>query len=121
MRTRPEDRAKKDRKVFRFADWSFNVKLRKLTHIVNGEVKLTAGEFNLLIALLSSPKQILSREQLMNATRLHNEEIFDRSIDVLILRLRRKLEEDASHPKLIMTERGVGYFLDVDVTVEERR
>jgi DNA-binding response OmpR family regulator len=121
MRIKPEDRSKRERKIFRFVDWTFNVKLRKLTHSQTGDVKLTAGEFNLLTALASAPRQVLSREQLMNATRLHNEEIFDRSIDVLILRLRRKLEKDASHPKLIMTERGVGYFLDADVEVEERR
>ncbi|MGO7733191.1 response regulator [Rhizobium leguminosarum] len=121
MRVKPEDRSKKERKVFKFGHWEFNVKFRKLTHTDTGDIKLTAGEFNLLMALVSSPRQVLSREQLMSATRLHNEEIFDRSIDVLILRLRRKLEEDASHPKLIVTERGVGYFFDMDVEVEERR
>jgi two-component system OmpR family response regulator len=121
MRIKPESQSRKDRKVFKFGEWSFNVRLRRLTHSETGDVKLTAGEFNLLIALVSSPKQVLSREQLMGATRLHNEEIFDRSIDVLILRLRRKLEKNASDPKLILTERGIGYLFDADVDVEERR
>ncbi|MGO8021162.1 winged helix-turn-helix domain-containing protein [Rhizobium leguminosarum] len=121
MRVKPEDRSRKDRKIFKFGEWSFNVRLRRLTHIATGDVKLTAGEFNLLMALVSSPKQVLSREQLMGATRLHNEEIFDRSIDVLILRLRRKLEKNASDPKLILTERGIGYVFDADVDIEERR
>lgn len=121
MRVKPEGHSRRERKIFKFEDWTLNVKLRKLTHTVTGDVKLTAGEFNLLTALASSPRQVRSREQLMNATRLHNEEIFDRSIDVLILRLRRKLEKDASQPKLIKTERGVGYFFDADVDVEERR
>jgi two-component system OmpR family response regulator len=121
MRVKPEDRSRQERKVFKFGEWSFSVRHRRLAHSTDGEVKLTAGEFNLLLALVSSPRQVLSREQLMNGTRLHNEEIFDRSIDVLILRLRRKLEKDPSDPKLIMTERGVGYFFDADVDVEERR
>ncbi|NDV87671.1 hypothetical protein GTW51_13265 [Aurantimonas aggregata] len=69
----------------------------------------------LLIAFLRSPQQILSREQLIAATRMHDEEVFDRSIDVLILRLRRKLEADPSNPRLIRTERGVGYMLTADV------
>ncbi len=84
------------------------------------EVKLTAGEFNLLTAFLRSPRQILSREQLLSASRVHNEEVFDRSIDVLILRLRRKLEADPSKPALIKTERGAGYLFDAEVKIIHR-
>jgi DNA-binding response OmpR family regulator len=80
---------------------------------------LTAGEFNLLVAFLKAPRQVLSREQLLAASRVHEEEVYDRSIDVLILRLRRKLEIDSSNPNLIKTERGVGYFFDADVEVEQ--
>jgi two-component system, OmpR family, response regulator len=60
---------------------------------------------------------VLSREQLISITRLHEEEVFDRSIDVQILRLRRKLEIDPSAPVLIKTERAVGYVFDVPVQV----
>lgn len=116
LRERPAPASKKDRTIYRFAEWQLNVKLRRLAR-PEGEVKLTAGEFNLLTAFLRAPRQILSREQLLSASRVHDEEVYDRSIDVLILRLRRKLEEDASRPKLIRTERGVGYLLDADVEV----
>ena len=94
--------------------------LRKLVFAESREVKLTAGEFNLLVAFLQSPKRVLSREQLLSASRVHNEEIFDRSIDVLILRLRRKLEANPSKPDLIKTERSVGYYFDADVTTTGR-
>jgi len=69
---------------------------------------LTKGEYALLVAFLESPQRTLTREQLLQATRVH-EDIFDRSIDVQVLRLRRKLETDASAPRVIQTERGVGY------------
>ena len=57
---------------------------------------LTAGEFNLLTAFLRSPQQVLSREQLLAASRVHDEEVLDRSVDIQILRLRRKLERSPS-------------------------
>ncbi|WP_416067364.1 winged helix-turn-helix domain-containing protein [Rhizobium sp. ZK1] len=115
LRERPTLDKKKDRKIYNFGEWALNVKLRKLTCGDENEVKLTAGEFNLLTAFLRAPRQILSREQLLSASRVHDEEVFDRSIDVLILRLRRKLEKDPSKPSLIKTERGVGYVFDEDV------
>jgi two-component system OmpR family response regulator len=120
LRERPVTPEKTDQRVFSFNEWVLNVKRRQLDSPEKGEVKLTAGEFNLLIAFLRSPRQILSREQLMAASRVHGEEIFDRSIDVLILRLRRKLEQHPSAPGLIRTERGVGYIFDADVQVEVR-
>jgi len=120
LRERPAVGPKKDRRIYLFGGWALNVRLRKLVRSDAAEVKLTAGEFNLLTAFVRSPRQILSREQLLSASRVHDEEVFDRSIDVLILRLRRKLESDPSHPKLIKTERGAGYFFDADVTVQER-
>jgi hypothetical protein len=65
------------------------------------------GEHALLLAFLEAPQRPLSREHLLQATRIH-EDIFDRSIDVQELRLRRKLETDPSAPRVIQTERGVG-------------
>jgi two-component system, OmpR family, response regulator len=120
LRVRPSTTDRKDRKVYSFAGWSLNIKKRQLLGGSENEVKLTAGEFNLLVAFLKSPRQVLSREQLLAASRVHDEEIFDRSIDVLILRLRRKLEIDPSTPKMIRTERGIGYIFDTEVSVEER-
>jgi DNA-binding response OmpR family regulator len=80
-------------------------------------VDLTNGEFSLLAAFLSAPQRILTRDQLLNLSRLHNAEVYDRSIDVQILRLRRKIEVDPAHPQFIMTERGVGYLFDAPVEV----
>jgi two-component system OmpR family response regulator len=75
---------------------------------------LTKGEYALLIAFLDAPQRPLSRDHLLQATRVH-EDVFDRSIDVQILRLRRKLEGDPSTPRVIQTERGVGYVFTVPV------
>jgi two-component system, OmpR family, response regulator len=108
-------RRKQQRARYRFAGWELDLRTRRLT-APNGEVPtLTAGEFNLLTAFLRSPQQVLSREQLLVASRVHDEEVFDRSIDIQILRLRRKLETDPSEPRLIRTERGSGYVLSVPV------
>jgi two-component system OmpR family response regulator len=72
------------------------------------------AEFSLLAAFVKAPQQILSRDQLLEASRLYDD-VYDRSIDVQILRLRRKIEEDPSQPRLIKTERGAGYYLDCSV------
>jgi two-component system OmpR family response regulator len=102
---------------YRFAGWELNLRLRRLTSPAGVPVSLTNAEFNLLSAFLRSPQQVLSREQLLAATRVHNDEVFDRSVDVQILRLRRKLEADPSMPELIKTERGVGYSFSAPVQV----
>jgi two-component system OmpR family response regulator len=121
LRERPVKTVAQDRKSYLFNGWRLNLKLRKLVSETKEEIKLTAGEFNLLVAFLNAPRQILSREQLIATSRVHEEEVFDRSIDVLILRLRRKLESDASNPTLIKTERGVGYFFDAEVDIEHSK
>jgi two-component system, OmpR family, response regulator len=94
---------------YRFAGWELNLRLRRLTSPTGTPVALTSGEFSLLMAFVRSPQRVLSREQLLAATRVHDGEVYDRSIDVQILRLRRKLEADPSTPELIRTERGAGY------------
>jgi len=85
-----------------------------LTDSDGASVALTKGEYALLIAFLDAPQRPLSREHLLQATRVH-EDVFDRSIDVQILRLRRKLETDPSAPRIIQTERGVGYVFALPV------
>lgn len=101
---------------YRFEGWSFDQRRRELTSPAGDSVPLTKGEFALLSAFTQAPKRILSREHLLQATRVH-EDVFDRSIDVQILRLRRKLEDDPRAPRFIRTERGVGYKFDADVEV----
>lgn len=102
---------------YRFAGWHLDMRTRRLFSPEGKLVPLTAGEFNLLAAFLRSPQQPLTREQLLSASRVHDEEVYDRSIDVQILRLRRKLEQDPAEPTLIVTERGVGYQFAAAVTV----
>jgi two-component system, OmpR family, response regulator len=108
-------RSQTGRMRYRFAGWELNMATRGLTSPLGQVVPLTAGEFNLLTAFLRSPQHVLSREQLLTASRVHDDEVYDRSIDVQILRLRRKLEADPSTPQLIRTERGAGYVLDATV------
>ena len=100
----------------RFAGWLLDRRARRLTGPDGSPVALTKGEYTLLTAFLDTPQRPLSREHLLQATRIH-EDVFDRSIDVQILRLRRKLRPDPGAPCLIRTERGVGY---VFVPVVER-
>jgi two-component system, OmpR family, response regulator len=103
-------------RAYRFGHWELNIGLRKLKR-GSESVDLTNGEFSLLTAFLSSPQRILTRDQLLDLSRLHNAEVYDRSIDVQILRLRRKIEEDPAHPQYITTERGAGYLFAAPVEV----
>lgn len=105
------------RRAYRFSGWELNVLLRKLTAPDGERVELSNGEFNLLMAFCESPRRVLSRDQLLESSRLHGAEVYDRSIDVSILRLRRKIEVNASEPQYIKTERGAGYVFDSDVEV----
>lgn len=103
-----------DRSRYRFSGWQLDRATRRLTDPNGAPVPLTKGEYALLSAFLDAPQRPLSREHLLQATRVH-EDVFDRSIDVQILRLRRKLERDPSAPRVIQTERGVGYVFAVPV------
>lgn len=77
------------------------------------KVDLTQGEYSLLLA--QNARRVLSREQLLELTRSDNVEVFDRTIDVLIMRLRRKIENNPHQPTLIKTLRGLGYVFAADV------
>ena len=105
------------RRAYRFAGWELNLRTRRLTGLGDKRVELTNGEFSLLEAFCAAPQRVLSREQLLDLSRLHNAEVYDRSIDVQILRLRRKIETNPSEPEYIKTERGVGYLFDAAVEV----
>jgi len=103
-----------ERTMSYFGSWTLDRRNRRLSRDGGTLISLTKGEYGLLIAFLDAPQRPLSREYLLQATRIH-EDIYDRSIDVQILRLRRKLEEDASNPRMLVTERGVGYVFTVPV------
>ena len=113
---KPGSRRTQALRVYRFAGLELRSGTRKLISPSGNEVELTGGEFSLLVAFLNSPRQILSRDQLLEGSRLYDD-VYDRSIDVQILRLRRKIEADPSEPQLIRTERGAGYYLDCEVEV----
>ncbi len=102
-------------RAYRFGGWELNVGLRRLKGTDGQVVELTNGEFSLLAAFVSAPGRILSRDQLLELSRLHNAEVYDRSIDVQILRLHRKIEADPAHPRFIKTQRGAGYLFDAAV------
>jgi two-component system phosphate regulon response regulator OmpR len=87
-----------------------DMKSRTLTDAKGREVAITAMEFDLLRALIEHPNQVLSRDQLLTLTRNRDWEPFDRSIDIRITRLRRKVEDDPAHPRAIKTVRGAGYM-----------
>lgn len=108
------DRRESELRTYRFSGWELATGTRRLISPKGDRIELTNGEFALLICFLKSPARVLSRDQLLESSRLHDD-IYDRSIDVQILRLRRKIEADPNEPKLIRTERGAGYFFDAEV------
>ncbi len=101
-------------RTLQFSGWKLSTGSRKLTAPDGRNVELTNGEYALLLSFLKAPRRVLSRDQLLEASRLHDD-VYDRSIDVQILRLRRKIETDPNEPTLIRTERGAGYRFDSDV------
>jgi len=102
-------------RAYRFGGWELNVRLHRLRGPQGRDIEISRGEFSLLCALLSSPQRILTRDQLLELSRMHSTEVYDRSIDVQILRLRRKIELDPTQPQFIKTERGTGYYFNAPV------
>jgi len=94
----------------RFADWLFDLTSRALTAPDGNEVRLTSGEFELLAAFVTHSNEVLSRDQLLDLARGREAGPFDRTIDVQVGRLRRKIEEDPKNPTLIKTVRAGGYI-----------
>jgi DNA-binding response OmpR family regulator len=108
----PSDAPGRDdkRRAYRFVGWELNLRTRKLTSPDGRKLDLSNGEFSLLAAFCSSAQRVLTRDQLMTLSRLHNAEVYERTVDVQIVRLRRKIEPDPARPELIVTERGAGYI-----------
>jgi two-component system, OmpR family, response regulator len=107
----------RDIRAYRFAEFELNLRTRRLKRREGPNIDLTNREFNLLAALLAAPERILSRDQLLEASRVYDNEVYDRSVDVQILRLRRKIEADPAQPRFIVTERGVGYIFKSPVEI----
>jgi two-component system OmpR family response regulator len=99
-----------------FAGWILDTDTRELLREADGaETVLTTAEFKLLVAFLERPRFVLSREQLLDITSSRSSDVFDRTIDNQVSRLRRKIEEDPARPKIITTVRAGGYSLAADV------
>ena len=100
---------------YAFGDWVLDIDRRELRS-AQGELReLTTAEFNLLVVFLDRPARVLSRDNIMDLLKGHEWSPLDRSIDSLIVRLRRKVEPDPDLPRMIKTVRGVGYVLAAEV------
>jgi two-component system OmpR family response regulator len=108
--TPASNKAKAEATRLCFDVWQLDVGARRLVG-PSGEVELTAGEFDLLLAFLRSPGKVLSRDALLEQTRGREAGPFDRTIDVQVGRLRKKLESDPEKPQIIKSVRGAGYIL----------
>jgi two-component system, OmpR family, response regulator len=101
--------------TLRFAGWQLDLAARRLVDPQGHDVTLTTGEYELLCAFVQNPGRVLSRDFLLEQTRGREAGPFDRTIDVQVGRLRRKLEDDADEPRLIKSIRGAGYLFAAKV------
>lgn len=102
-------------RAYRFGGWELNLNTRRLVSPERRPIALSNGEFSLLVALLASDGRTLSRMQLLELSRFHDDEVYDRAVDMLVMRLRRKLEAETAAPCYVLTVRGVGYRFGVPV------
>ncbi|WP_160003226.1 response regulator [Rhizobium sp. 18055] len=102
--------ARTEGSVLRFDGWQVDVERRAVTNPKGGEVALSTGEFDMLHVFVTHAGRVLTRDMLMDLTHKRTRDGFDRTIDALIVRLRRKIELDPANPNLIKSVRGVGYL-----------
>jgi DNA-binding response OmpR family regulator len=119
LRRRPEIQQGRPEgiRAYRFDGWELNLNTRSLRNRDGQTVPLSNGEFGLLLVMLGAPNRILSRDQLLDMSRLHGDDVYNRSVNTQILRLRRKLEEDPTKPRYICTERNAGYVFSARVEI----
>jgi len=98
-----------------FEDWILDVNKRELARTAGGQQDITTAEFNLLDIFVRRPHRVLSRDNIMDLLKGHDWSPVDRSIDALVGRVRKKIEPDPDHPRLIKTVRGIGYAFTADV------
>ncbi|WP_439236062.1 response regulator transcription factor [Lonepinella koalarum] len=115
-RTQPVPVSQHKHHGFSFNQWFLDTDNHKLISPQKQNIALTGGEYALLYTLCSHAQRVLSRQQLLELTHSENLDIFDRTIDVLIMRLRKKIEPNAKVPCFIQTVRGTGYLFACDVT-----
>lgn len=102
--------------LIRFNDWQLDQNKRRLIAPDGVTVPLSTAEYELLIAFLENPNRVLNRDQLLDLTKGRESQPFDRTIDVQVARLRKKIEEDPKNPQMIQTIRGGGYQFKAEVT-----
>ncbi len=103
--------------LLRFGPWIANLGERTLVHAKSGkDAGLTSMEFDLVRAFIEQPKVVLNRDRLLELTRGNGACVGDRAIDVHIMRLRKKIEDDPSQPRFIKTIHGIGYCMSEDVS-----
>lgn len=107
------------RERLRFGAWELDLQSRELFDANGTACPLTQGEYRLLETFVQSPGRVWTRDQLLERTRGADTDVFDRAVDVLILRLRRKIEPNPKHPQFIVTERGQGYVFGAAVAPAE--
>jgi DNA-binding response OmpR family regulator len=115
-RTTSIDQRTSSEQRYTFQGWKFDVDRRSLNRQTGESVELTTSEFNLLEAFVKRPHRVLSRDDIMDLLKGQDWSPLDRSIDNLIARLRKKIEAEPDHPRLIKTVRGVGYIFASVVT-----
>jgi two-component system OmpR family response regulator len=111
----PYDQPETTARATRFADWTLDPVARHLKSSAGVVVPLSGAEYRLLKVFLEHPNRVLNRDQLLDLTQGRDADPFDRSIDVLVSRLRRRLEDDPKDPGIIKTVRGEGYVFAVQV------
>ena len=100
---------------FAFAGWTLDIPKRELKDDTGAVQELTTAEFNMLEMFVQRPSRVLSRDNIMDLLKGHEWSPFDRSIDALVVRVRRKVEPAPDTPRIIKTVRGVGYVIAVEV------
>ena len=103
----------------KFMDWVLDQNKRRLISPDEVVVPLSAAEYDLLLAFLEHPQRVLTRDQLLDITRSRQSNPYDRTIDVQVARLRKKIEQDSKNPQIIVTVRGGGYQFNADVSLAE--
>lgn len=110
-----EQKKHRDNNQKRFLDWTFDLQKRQLENESDERIKLTRGEFELLKLLTEHPGSVLSRDRIMKCVNHREWNPSDRTVDVLVRKLRQKLESDPANPEIIITIHGEGYQFAVNV------
>ncbi|MEE9316731.1 MAG: response regulator transcription factor [Rhodospirillales bacterium] len=113
----PLEKALRERtEIFRFEGWTLDAGAHSLTGPDDNKISLTRGEFNLLAALARAPNRVLSRDTLLDAVSQDADAPTDRLIDVLVSRVRKKIEKDPKKPEIITTVVGCGYKFSAQIS-----